>query len=192
MSEGRKKSVWERMLNLVGWKIIPPAKRVPKAVVCVAPHTSNWDFIIGLFYYKAIGGVPHFVMKKEWFFWPIGPILRSLGGYPVNRGKGSSLVDEVVRLFDTHDSFHIGVTPEGTRSYTKRWKTGFYRMADHAGVPIELARIDYGKKEVEIFDIFYPTGNMEEDIRSIQHRYSADMARYPEKFNDITKKEAHE
>ncbi len=185
MSDGRKKNGWEKALNMLGWRAILPSQHVPKSIICAAPHTSNWDFIIGMLYYRTINGDPHFVMKKEWFFWPLGGLLRALGGVPVDRGRGSSLVDEVVRMFDAHETFHMAVTPEGTRSYAERWKTGFYRMAVQAGVPIELARIDYGRKEVEIFEVFYPTGDMNADIETIRSRYRADMAKYPEKFHDV-------
>lgn len=187
MSEKRKRNIWERLLNLMGWRAIPPVRRVPKGIICAAPHTSNSDFFLGLLYYRAIGEEPHFVMKKEWFFPPLGSLLRALGGVPVDRSKGASLIDEVVGMLKRNEHFHIAVTPEGTRSRTDRWKTGFYRMAMGAGVPIELARIDYGRREVEIFEIFEPTGDMQADILAIRSRYRAEMARYPEKFVDINK-----
>ena len=182
-----KQNFWGWALKSLGWRGIPPKERVPKSIICAAPHTSNMDFIIGLLYYRSFGGDPHFVMKKELFFWPLGALFKSLGGFPVDRSKGGSLLTEVINQLNSKESFNIAVTPEGTRSYTERWKTGFYRMAVGAGVPIELARIDYGKKEVEIFEVFYPTGNMEADIETIRSKYTADMARYPEKFHDINK-----
>lgn len=184
-----KKNLWGRMLSLFGWKVLPVIDEPAKSIICVAPHTSNWDFPIGLCYYKSIGRDPHFVMKKEWFFWPMGALFRRWGGIPVDRSKGRSLVDEVIRVFGEQESFHVAVTPEGTRSYTTKWKTGFYRMAVGADVPIELARIDYKRKEVGIFEVFYPTGDMQADIEAIRTRFHSSMAKFPEKFQDLNPEE---
>ncbi|MDO4790359.1 MAG: lysophospholipid acyltransferase family protein [Porphyromonas sp.] len=177
-----KQRVAQTLLNWLGWKALIPDSRPPKSVICVAPHTSNLDFIIGKLYHNYTGVGSHFMMKKEWFVFPLGYIFRAMGGIPIDRKQKTSLVDQVAETIQKADSFHLGVTPEGTRSNVSKWKTGFYYMALKAGVPIELAKIDYGRKEVGIFELFHLTGNAEEDIAYIRSRYTRDMARVPEYF----------
>jgi 1-acyl-sn-glycerol-3-phosphate acyltransferase len=113
------------ILWLTGWKVtegIP--SEVPKCVVAVAPHTSMWDFIIGRLVFWKLGVKTRFLIKKEMFFWPLGPIIRWLGAIPVDRQKRGRLVDHVAALFDQYDSLYIAVTPEGTRKLVKDWKKG--------------------------------------------------------------------
>lgn len=121
-------------------------------------------------------------MKKEWFVFPLSLLFRYLGGTAVDRQKGSSTVEITVNRIRKHQDFNIAITPEGTRARRENWHSGFYRVALQAGVPIELARIDYQRKEVGIFETFLPTGNMEADIREIRKRFSPEMARHPKKF----------
>ncbi len=171
------------ILRLVGWKYKRTVPYIKKSVVCVAPHTSNWDFIIAKLSYTATApGMPRFFMKKEWFFFPLGLLLTAIGGIPVNRKKRGSLTEEVAAEFAKRDSFHIGVTPEGTRKPVKEWKKGFYHIALKAEVPIQLAYIDYHKKECGITKIFYPTGNEKEDILEIRRFYDTVTARFPKQF----------
>lgn len=179
---------WGWLLTQMGWTPIIPSSLAPKSVVCVAPHTSNRDFFIGYLYYKSLrrGFSPKFLIKKEWFFFPLNVIIKGLGGLAVNRKAGGSTIDQAIQLFDQRDHLHIGITPEGSRSFRERWKSGFYRIALRAGVPIDLAKIDYKKKEVGIIATFHPTGNMEEDILAIRKYYTKEMARFPENFSDLS------
>lgn len=184
-----KKAIGKFMLKKLGWKIITPPEEPEKSVICVAPHTSNYDFFIGKFYYWAIGRKAGFLMKKEWFFFPLGLILKAMGGVPINRKKSKhgenkkgSTVSELQSYFRKPGPRHIAITPEGTRSATDRWKTGFLRIADGAKVPIQLAVMDYSKKEVGIFEIFKPTGNIEKDLAYVSSKYSAEQAYNPRKF----------
>lgn len=171
------------LLRSLGWKIVLNVEIPSKCVLCVAPHTSNWDFLIGISFYKSIGGRPYFLMKKDWFFFPLGNFLRSIGGIPVNRGKKTSLSDQMAELFDSQENFQLAIAPEGTRKKTTHWKTGFYYIALKANVPITLAYIDYEKKIVGIDKIFYPTGNLEEDMTEIKNYYKDIKGKYPEKFS---------
>ena len=128
-------------------------------------------------------------MKKEWFVFPLSYIFRALGGVSVDRSKKSSTVDLTVAAIRSHEDFNIGITPEGTRSHSDKWHTGFYRIALAAGVPIELAKIDYKRKIVGIFEIYRPIADIKKGILEIRSRYSADMARWPSKFADLTLEE---
>lgn len=137
---------------------------------------------MGKFYYDTLATKAHFLMKKEWFFFPLGLIFKTMGGIPIDRAKKGSVVKLVARLFQGRSPLHIAITPEGTRSANKQWKTGFYHIAKRARVPIELAKIDYHKKEVGIFEVFYPGDSLEEDLAYIRSKYSAQMACHPSQF----------
>ncbi len=180
------KKIAQFLLRISGWRCISPPAVVTQSVICVAPHTSNWDFIIGSLYARCIGQKASFMMKKEWFFFPLGAFFRQLGGVAIDRVKKASVVENIVSCFTKGKRFTIAITPEGTRKAVASWKTGFYRIATQAGVPIQLARIDFQKKVVGIFEIFYPTGNEEEDLKYIRSRYKKEQAKYPEQFIEYT------
>jgi 1-acyl-sn-glycerol-3-phosphate acyltransferase len=180
-----KKAISKWLLNLAGWKLVSTEDYVPKCVVCVAPHTSNWDFILGKLFYTALGRDAKFLIKKEWFFFPFNYIFDWLGGVPVDRRKRTSVVDQMVEAFDRYDQFHLAVTPEGSRKPAKEWKRGFYQIAIHAKVPILMAYMDFGKKELGLKGIFYPTGNEAEDIKAIRQCYKGVVARHPKNFIDV-------
>ena len=156
-----RKKIAQSLLRLFGWKVIPhPGKQPEGSIICVAPHTSNYD----------------------WFFFPLGPIFRALGGIPVNRKERTQTVERLQEQLRQKGQIHLAITPEGTRSRGEKWKSGFYHIAVAAGLPIELAVIDYGKKELGIFEVFYPTGDMEQDLATIRSRYDKSQAKYPEQF----------
>lgn len=176
----KKISQW--LLKKAGWKYITTIPEIPKSVICVAPHTSNWDFILGKLYYWAEERDASFLMKKSWFFFPVGNILRNMGGVPVDRSRKTSVTQQVVQMFNERETFHIAITPEGTRKRVKKWKMGFYHIALQAHVPIQLAFIDYGKKELGITGIFYPTGDEKADLKEIQSFFKNVQARFPDQF----------
>ena len=125
-------------------------------------------------------------MKKSWFFFPLGYLLKAIGGIPVNRDKKGDMVTRLADYIKSQEEAHIAITPEGTRSYREEWKSGFYRIALAAGIDIELAVIDYKRKEVGIFEVFTPTGNLDKDIAYIRRRFSKEQAKYPEKYHEHT------
>lgn len=172
------------ILKWAGWKVDITAPRRDKCVICVAPHTSNLDFIIGILAYTSLGRRANFLMKKFWFFFPLGSLLRAIGGIPVNRSKSTSLVDQIVARFRTTDYMNLAVTPEGTRSGTTKWHTGFLRIALGAGVPVQLGVIDYRNKRVIIADELQISGDIEADMAAVKSFYSkwTDAAKFPEKF----------
>lgn len=178
------------ILKIWGWKlngIIPPG--VPKCVVIAAPHTSNIDFFIGRLAYFAIGVHLNFLIKKEVFVFPFGTILKAWGGIAVDRGKRNNMIGQVVDLFNNADSIYVLITPEGTRKLSKRWKKGFYHIAQQAKVPIALGYADYAKKEAGVGPVIYPSGDYEKDLKIIQDFYRDKTAKHPEMFNLTTKTE---
>jgi 1-acyl-sn-glycerol-3-phosphate acyltransferase len=166
-----------------GWKIVLKMGIPAKCILCVAPHTSNWDFVIAISLYKSIGGNPRFLMKKDWFFFPFGNLFRYMGGIPVNRDKKNSLTQQMVELFKKKDQLQLAIAPEGTRKQNSSWKTGFYHIALAAHIPIPLIYIDYGKREIGMEQIFHPSGNAEKDIQEIKDYYKNIQAKHPEKFS---------
>lgn len=111
--------------RLLGWKTNVTVPNYDKCVICAAPHTSNWDLFIGKLFYGAIGRKTSFMMKKEWFFFPLGLIFRAIGGIPVDRSRNTSLVDQMANRFAGSKLFHLAITPEGTRKSNPNWKKGF-------------------------------------------------------------------
>ncbi|MCP9611793.1 lysophospholipid acyltransferase family protein [Coprobacter tertius] len=177
-----KKKFARFLLNLFGWKTVVNVPDLDKCVICVAPHTSNWDFILGKLAYISIGRQAGFMIKKEWFFFPLNLIFRSMGGIPVYRKKKTDLTDQVVDQFNKRDKFCIAITPEATRKRNDNWKKGFYYIALKANVPIILAYIDYKRKEIGLKKVFYPTGNIEPDMKIIKNAYDGVTALHPENF----------
>lgn len=171
------------ILEITGWHAFTTVEEPKKSVICVAPHTSNWDFPIGELSYLAMGRKSSFLIKKSWFFFPLNYFFEALGGVPVDRSRSNSITDQMTEEFQKRDTFHLAITPEGTRSLVHKWKMGFYHIAVKANVPIQLAYIDYEKKELAIKKIFYPTGNETEDMKEIQDYYKEVTARFPKKFN---------
>lgn len=153
-----------------------------KFIICLAPHTSNWDFIIGQLYAQAEGFKINFLMKREWFFWPLGVIFKSLGGIPVWRSKHTSMTDNLAETAKTKDSFKLCITPEGTRSPNTEWKKGFYFIALKAEIPILLYGVDYEKKKIVCTDSFTPSGNIDEDMPKIKSYFKDFKGKKPENF----------
>ena len=168
----------------MGWRVETSVPLPDKCVICVAPHTSNWDFIIGELYIRSIGKTANFLMKKEWFFWPLGGFMRRIGGIPVERSRKTSLTDQLAEAAEKAETFRLAVTPEGTRSKVEEWKRGFYFIALKAGIPIMLYAIDYGHKRIVCEKQIIPSGDVEADMRDIVSYYQNGdfIAKYPEKF----------
>lgn len=180
------KALSKQILRWAGWKATSvEGVELPKCVICVAPHTSNWDFIIGKLFYTSMGCNAGFLMKKEWFFFPFNILFKSLGGVPVDRSKRTSVTDQMVEVFNSRERFQLAITPEATRKPAAEWKKGFYFIAQTAGVPILLAYFDYKKKEVGILEVFHPTGDVDKDLLYIRTRYRGISGRKPENFVNI-------
>ena len=170
------------LFKLMGWKAVVTVPMGDKYVIALAPHTSNFDFILGLFYSRATGFRCDFLMKKEWFFWPLGILMRSLGGIPVCRDKKTSMTDRLAQIASARKEFHLCVTPEGTRSRTEEWKKGFYYIALKAGIPILLFGADYPSKKIRCTQMIIPDGDVDRQMRDIKTYFKDFTGRHPEKF----------
>ena len=166
----------------LGWKTNITEAHPNKYIICLAPHTSNWDFIIGLLYSRAEGIKSNFLMKKEWFFWPLGGLFRKLGGIPVWRSRHTNMTDNLAEEARKAHSFHLCITPEGTRSPTPDWKKGFYYIAAKAGMPILLYGVDYRRKLIECTKTIVPNGDIDGQMREIKLYFKRFEGRKPENF----------
>jgi 1-acyl-sn-glycerol-3-phosphate acyltransferase len=154
---------------------------LPKFVIAVAPHTSNWDFPIGIMVRSILRHADlKFVGKSSLFRPPFGALFRWLGGFPVDRRKNTNFVDSVVEIFNREPEFRLTIAPEGTRKKVDKLKTGFYYIAVGAQVPIVLVQFDYANKRVFVADPFYPTGNAAEDIEHITDFFRGVRGFHPE------------
>jgi 1-acyl-sn-glycerol-3-phosphate acyltransferase len=172
------------LLKWLGWKVVSGRIPVKKGIIIGVPHTSIWDFVISWIYYTSVGGKASTVIKKEFFFWPMGPLLRAMGGIPVDRSKGVSLVKQVIDEFNRRDELHLAITPEGTRKLTKRWKAGFHAISKATGAVIYLAFFDWGRKEIGWYETFEITDDAQADIRRMKayYRNLGIAGKHPELF----------
>ena len=171
------------LFKRLGWKEQVSVPDREKCILCVAPHTSNWDFFLGELYYTAKGKKAGFLMKNNWFFWPLGSFLRYIGGIPVERKKHTSLTDAVAEKARQSERFQLAITPEGTRSRVEIWKRGFYFIALKANIPIQLYAIDYEQRHIVCTrEIFPKEENVEKDMKEIMDYYSGFKGRHPENF----------
>ena len=169
--------------KLLGWKTKVSVPDYDKYIICAAPHTTNWDLFIGKLFMGAIGRETGFMMIKYWFFWPLGPIFRWMGGIPVDRSRKTSLVDQMINIAKSSKKFHLAITPEGTRKANPNWKKGFYYIAQGAGLPIILVGIDYEKKCITAEKVIHPSGDLEKDMRDIKLYYKNFKGKHPENFS---------
>lgn len=167
---------WAAM-RLFRWKFAGGIPNEGKFVLIVAPHTSNWDFPLGVAAMFALGLRAVFLGKHTLFGKMLGPMMRWLGGVPVDRNAASGVVGETVRLFAANEQMVLVLSPEGTRSTVERWKTGFYRIAAEAGVPIVPVAFDYSTRRITIGDSFEPTGEMVDDLRALGRFYEGVVGR---------------
>lgn len=168
--------------KILGWKVGGEFPVLSKCVIVVAPHTSNWDFLIAKLAYSSIGRTANFLIKAEWFFFPFNLIFKSLGGIPVKRERNSSLTDTLAAEFVRRDRMQLAITPEGTRKPVQEWKRGFYYIALKADIPILLVGLDYAKKEALSLGVIRPSGDYDKDIEEIKSRYRGIQAKNPSNF----------
>lgn len=169
--------------KLMGWKVSGiPDPGIKKCIFIVAPHTSWWDFLLGLLIRRIIDMEAHFVGKKELFKPPFGWFFKWMGGAPVDRGSKENKVEAIAALFQKNEIFRLGLSPEGTRKKTDRWRTGFYYIAEKAKVPIIMVAFDYGNKIIKFSKPFITTGNLDSDLVEIQSFYKGVVGKFPDKF----------
>ncbi len=173
------------ILRLSGWTAVGEKPTFDKAIFIVAPHTSNWDGIWALVYVVSIDIKVRFFAKQSAFVFPLGLVLRILGGIPLDRNKPGSAARKAVDAFQEHDTFYFGLAPEGTRSLKPHWKTGFYRIAKGAGVPIVLGFLDYGNRRVGTGPVIDLSDDRSADMARIREFYALIKGRWPEKTTPV-------
>ncbi len=177
----RGSAAWQwignRVLRLGGWRLDGQFPDVPKLVIAVAPHTSNWDFLYGAAAMFALDLRASFIGKHTLFVWPFSRFLRWMGGIPVDRSRSNGVVDDVVAAFRDSSTLVLAIAPEGTRRKVERYRTGFLRIAQGAGVPILLVGLDYGSRCIRIG----PALAVGADIEAERVRVEAHFARIPGK-----------
>ncbi len=173
------------ILRTGGWTAVGGIPDAPKAVVIAAPHTSNWDGFWAMVYKVSIGAEIHFFAKQSLFWFPLGTLLRALGAIALDRKRAGSAVQQAIDMFKKKDSFYFGLAPEGTRTLKGGWKSGFYRIAEGAGVPVYLGFLDYKHKRVGIGPRFDLSGDQDADLVRLQAFYGGIQGRRPEKTSPI-------
>ncbi len=173
------------ILRLFGWHVEENIPLLSKYVLIGAPHTTNWDFPLTLLGLSCLGVRFHWVAKHTLFRWPLGSLLRAIGGIAVDRSSGAGFLKKAIDLFHSRDNCILAISPEGTRSRSKYWKTGFYTIAQKAGVPVVMGYIDYQKKCIGIGEAFTPSGDIEHDFKRIRLFYSNKKGKYPENQGEI-------
>lgn len=160
-----------KMLRRMGWESVGGPMKEKKAIVLGVPHTSVWDFLVSYLFYTQFGKVAHIMIKKEFFFWPLGPILRACGAVPVDRKSAASMVRSLIHEMDQADEFHLAIAPEGTRKAVKRWKTGFHLIARETGATVYVGYYDWGRKRISVGEPFELTDDPKADMQRIYDIY---------------------
>jgi 1-acyl-sn-glycerol-3-phosphate acyltransferase len=166
---------------MVGWRIEGGLPESPCFVVIAEPHTSNWDALLLLLAARAFSVPLAWFVKDAWFRFPLGGVMRALGGVPIDRSASRGVVEQAVAHLRKSDRLALAVPPKGTRRWAPHWKTGFYHIARGAGVPIVLGYLDYGRKVAGLGPAFVPTGDLEADFVVFREFYGKVRAKYPDK-----------
>ena len=173
------------ILKLIGWHVDVTLPEEKKFVLIGAPHTTNWDLPIGLLCFWSVPIRLTWVGKKQLFVGPLDTIFRALGGIPVDRSVHTGFIEQIAHQFDSRDEMIFGITPEGTRSKTEYWKTGFYYIALEANVPICLAYVDYPSRTIGFGKMIKPTGDIDKDFEIIKAFYQDKTGKHPEKQGPV-------
>ena len=179
--------IWIALVKLCGWRFELPAvgerPELQRCVFAVAPHTSSADFMVGAAYLWALNVNGHIFIKKEFFRWPLGGLLRRLGAIPVDRGnRHNNIISNAVAEFARGNTFTLAITPEGTRKPTSHWKRGFWEIAHQAGVPIVPACIDFSHKRIWLEQAITPSDNFQADLQRVRSCFRSSMAKHPDHF----------
>ncbi|MDD5712045.1 MAG: lysophospholipid acyltransferase family protein [Smithellaceae bacterium] len=166
------------MLKVMGWRTAGRLPDIPRFVLIVAPHTSNWDFLIGFFAAFALRAKVYWMGKASLFRFPFGSVVKWMGGIPIDRSKSNDTVKQTIAQFFRHEKLIIAIPPSGTRKRVKEWKTGFYYISRGAGVPIVLGFINYKNRTAGFGPVYVPVGDIETDMREIQAYYADIQGRY--------------
>jgi len=178
------RAICKFLVKLWGWKTINGVMPHKKAIIIGVPHTSAWDFVIAYLYYTSVGGVINVVIKKEFFFWPVGFLLKKMGAIPIDRSKGITVIKQIIAEMNSRELMHLAITPEGTRNLNKKWKAGFHTIAKATGATIYLGFFDFGKKEVGWLETFDLSNDADADIRRMKayYRKKGIVGKHPELY----------
>ena len=176
------------LLHAAGWRLILEVPPIDKAVIVFYPHTSNWDFVIGLLARYALNVSVTWAGKDNIFRGPFGALWTRLGGIPVNRREQTGFVGQMIDAFARAERMLLAIAPEGTRRRTDHWKSGFYRVALGARVPILLAFIDFARREIGVGASIMPTGDAALDLARLAEFYRDKTGRHPEQAAPIALK----
>ena len=160
------------LLRKLGWKSIGGPMDGDKAIVRGVPHTAFFDFPICDLFYAQYGRLAHIMVKKELFFWPLGPILRACGAVPVDRSNATATIRSIISAMNENEIFHLAIAPEGTRKPVKRWKTGYYTIAKATGAQVYVGYYDWGRKRIGVGEKWEMADDAKTDIRMIQDHYA--------------------
>jgi 1-acyl-sn-glycerol-3-phosphate acyltransferase len=169
-------------MRVTGWRITGEFPNLPKFVVIVAPHTSNWDFFVGVMALFAIGFRVTFLGKHTVFRWPTGVVMRWLGGIPVDRASSHNVVQQTIDYFRSRPQMLLALSPEGTRKKLPAWRSGFWYVAKGANVPIVPVAFDYPAKRITIFSPTHPGDDIIADVAQLRGHFAARMARHPAQY----------
>lgn len=158
---------WKFLVRRSGWRIEGQLPDVPKFLLVVVPHTSNWDFVVGMMLIRSLGLKPIIFAKDVFFFWPLGVICRAIGVYPVNRRVSTNFVDRVIEIFAEHEQFIAAITPEGTRGHVSELKSGYYHIAKKGNIPIVVGGIDFKRKVAVVEEPRKALDNFTDDAESL-------------------------
>jgi 1-acyl-sn-glycerol-3-phosphate acyltransferase len=175
-----------------GWRVVGRAPAYSKMVVIAAPHTSNWDFVYLMMAACVFRLKIHWMGKKSLFAPPFGTFMKSLGGIAIDRNQRTNVVDQMAEKFQQQEQLAIVIPPSGTRSKTDFWKSGFYRIASKAQVPIVCGYLDYAKREAGLGLSFVPSGDTGADMQRIRDFYGDKVSKYPLRSSRIRLREEDE
>jgi 1-acyl-sn-glycerol-3-phosphate acyltransferase len=173
------------LLSAFGWRCVLVPPPAPKGIIVVYPHTSNWDFIIGVLYKFGVGLPARWMGKDTLFRWPVRRLFLRIGGIPINRRERTGFVAVLLAEFARHDWMWLAVAPEGTRSHTDHWKSGFYQIAVAGQLPIGLGYIDYATRTVGVDTYLTLSGDADRDFDRIRAFYADKRGRRPQAAGDI-------
>lgn len=173
------------ILKAQGWRLVEPPDRPRRMLIIAYPHTSNWDALYALLTGLGLGLRANWAAKDSLFCWPLGSILKRLGGIPVNRRQRTGFVEQMVERFASDKDCVLIMAPEGTRRRTEGWKSGFYQIAMTANVPVALGFVDYARREAGVLTYLTLSGDPQADIATIAGHYAGRSGKRPDQASPI-------
>ncbi|MDB9988746.1 1-acyl-sn-glycerol-3-phosphate acyltransferase [Flavobacteriaceae bacterium] len=168
------------LIKILKWKVVGSFPKIPKFVIAVFPHTSNYDFFVGIFIRSVLREEINYVGKKELFNPLTSWFFKGLGGAPLSREGNQNVVESIVKIYNQRKTFRLAIAPEGTRKPVSEWKTGFYYIAKGAQVPILLVGFDYSKRTIHFFPLFTPTDDIKKDYKTMKSYFVGIKGKNPE------------